>query len=105
MSDAPPDPRAALEGEIRRNCEGGDFEAATTVALRGYGPEILGFLAATHRNEADANEVFSDFCEGVWKSLPSFAWQSSFRTWAYTIARRASMRLIRAPVRRANRNV
>jgi len=97
--------RAALESEIRKRCEAGALEDALDVALRGYGPEILGFIAATHRNEADAGDVFSAFCEGLWKSLPRFQWQCSFRTWAYTIARRESIRLLQSPIRRIDRHV
>ena len=32
-------------------------------------------------------DVFSALCERVWRKLPEFRWQSSFRTWAYAIAR------------------
>jgi RNA polymerase sigma-70 factor (ECF subfamily) len=97
--------RAALEAEIRKRHDDGDIEGAASAGLRGYGPEILGFLHATLKNDADAADVFSAFCEGVWRSLPRFRWQCSFRTWAYTIARRETIRLIQSPIRRVGRNV
>src|SRR5688572_14446194 len=95
--------RDALEQEIRRHCAAGAFEAAAVAALRGYGREILSFLAALHQNEADASEVFSIFCEEMWRALPRFTWQCSFRTWAYTICRHRSHSYRRDARRRATR--
>lgn len=70
-------------------------ERATTVALRGFGPEILGFLVGMTRNESDALESFSLFCEQLWKGLPSFRWECALRTWCYTLARHAVSRNVR----------
>ncbi len=92
-----------LERNIRARCEMGDHEGATSAALRGYGPEIYAFLAASHRDDEDAGEVFSMFAEGLWRALPTFGWQSSFRTWAYAIARRSSLRFRRDTGRRRRR--
>jgi RNA polymerase sigma-70 factor (ECF subfamily) len=68
----------------------GRLQEVATAAIQGYGPEILGFLAATLRNEDDARDVFSQFCEDLWTGLPRFRWASSFRTWAYVVARNAA---------------
>ena len=92
--------RAEIEQRVRALCEEADFSAATDGTIRGYGPEILGFLVATHASEADAGEVFSDVCLAVLRSLPQFSWQSSLRTWMYVIARNASHRLRRDTSRR-----
>jgi RNA polymerase sigma-70 factor (ECF subfamily) len=97
------DQRAELEEDIRRRIEAGDRDGASEAAIRGYGPEVLAFLAALHRD--DAGETFSLFCEGVWRGLPDFAWECSFRTWAYAIARRSSLRHRRDAGRRRARNV
>lgn len=97
--------REGLEGQIRAHCEAQQWGPAATAALRGYGPEVLGYLSAMCRTETDAAEVFSIFCEDMWKGLPRFRWQSSFRTWAYTLARHALYRLGRDPQRRRERNV
>ncbi|MCX4242729.1 RNA polymerase sigma factor [Paraliomyxa miuraensis] len=97
--------RAALEEQIRGLCEAGQWGPAATTALRGYGPEVLGYLSAMCRTETDAAEVFSSFCEDLWKGLPGFRWHSSFRTWAYTLARHALYRLARDPQRRRDRIV
>ena len=80
-----------VEAEVRELCVAGDHDGAATAALRGYGPELYGFLAALHRDEADAADVFSDLSLRLWRGLPRFAWHSSLRTWAYTIARNASL--------------
>lgn len=88
---------------MRRLCLKREFDAATTAALRGYGPEIYGFLLGFHRQEEDAAEVFSLFSERVWKGLATFDWASSFRTWAYTIARNTSITYRGTAVKRARR--
>jgi RNA polymerase sigma-70 factor (ECF subfamily) len=95
--------REELEQDIRRRAAASDFDGATTAALRGYGPEIVRFLFAIHAREDAAAEVFSLFAEGVWRGLPGFAWECSFRTWAYAVARRSSLRHRRDEGRRARR--
>ncbi len=97
--------RAALEAQIRGHCDAERWGAAATAAVKGYGPEVLGYLSAMSRSETDAAEVFSIFCEDLWKGLPNFRWESSFRTWAYTLARHALYRLSRDPHRRRERNM
>src|SRR5262245_10361666 len=96
-------PREELEADIRRRASAGDFSGAADVAMRGYGREVFEFLAALHRNEDDAREVFSLFAEGLWRGLPGFAWHCSFRTWAYAVARKASLRFRRDARRRRRR--
>lgn len=82
--------RAALDDEIRALCEREGPGRAAEVAIRGYGPELFGFLLAIHRDPDDAADVFSAVTERLWKGLGGFAWECSFRTWAYTLARNAS---------------
>ena len=94
-----------LEARIRKRCEQGDREGAATVALRGYGPEVFGFLVAMFRSQQDAGEVFSIWSEAVWRSLPAFAWECSFRTWAFVLARRNAYRFRLDARKRARRDV
>jgi RNA polymerase sigma-70 factor (ECF subfamily) len=82
--------REEIEREVRRLCDEGAVVAATAAAIRAYGPEILGFLAAQHGGGGDADEVFSIWSERVFRGLPGFGWGSSLRTWVYTVARNAS---------------
>lgn len=95
--------RAELERAIRHHHDQRGFDAAVSEALRGYGPEVFEFLIALHRDEEDASEVFSVFAEGLWRGIAAFEWKSSFRTWAYVIARRASARYRRSSRDRAAR--
>jgi len=97
--------RQELERDIRRLTEASDLAAATTAALQGHGPEVLRFLIGLHGSEAAAADVFSLFAEGVWRGLATFDWGCSFRTWAFGIARRASLRYRRDEGRRAKREV
>jgi len=96
--------REDIEAKVRKLCQAADFEGAATVALRGYGPEIFTFLGARHRERADADEVFAEFAEGLWRALPGFAWASSLRTFAYAIARRTSLHYHRSAGRRRKRH-
>jgi RNA polymerase sigma-70 factor (ECF subfamily) len=73
---------------------------AATLAIREYGPEVLGFLVAVLRSNEEAAEVFAQFCEDLWAGLPRFRWESSMRTWAYALARHAAFAFRRDPLRR-----
>lgn len=92
--------RIELERNVRARADAGDHAAAATMAIKGYGPEIYGFLVAMHRNDDEAGDVFSQFSENLWKGLPKFAWQCTLRAWAYTIARNASYRFKKNAKRR-----
>ena len=99
-----PDPDA-LEPRIRASWDAGDLQGAATEALRGYGAEVLGYLMAITRDESEANEVYGVFCEALWRGLPDFRWQCTFRTWAYVLARHALSRRRRDPFRNADQAV
>ncbi len=87
-----PREREELERVIRAKWEQRDLAAAADLAIRGYGPEIYGFLVAFHRDDEDASEVWSRVTERLWAGLDRFGWHSSFRTWVYAIARNTSIR-------------
>ena len=65
------------------------MRGAVTAAIEGYGPELLGFLVVVVGDPTEGGDVFADTCVRMWKSLPGFRWESSLRTWAYVLARRA----------------
>jgi RNA polymerase sigma-70 factor (ECF subfamily) len=90
-----PGARAELEAAVRDRCAAGDVDEATTRALRLYGREVFGFQCALAKSESDASEAFSIFAEELWRSLGRFAWESTLRTWVYTLARRAVSRDLR----------
>lgn len=90
---------ANVEEGIRTLCGKQEWKQAATTALEAYGGELLGFLVAVLRDETAASDVFSQLCEDLWRGLPAFGWRSSFRTWAYTLARNAALRYLRSPER------
>lgn len=96
--------RAALEARIRDATAAGDFQRAATEALQLYGSELFGYLCNVARDEDLASDAFSATCERLWKGLPAFRWESSLRSWLYTIARNAMSTLRAHPSRRPERN-
>jgi ribonuclease BN (tRNA processing enzyme) len=64
----------AIEAAVRGALDAGDLRLAATHAIRGYGPQILGYLARVLQGEDAAQEVFSAFCEELW--APTTRWDS-----------------------------
>jgi RNA polymerase sigma-70 factor (ECF subfamily) len=91
------------EEEIGRLRAAGQLKDVATLAIEGYGPEVLSFLEMMLRDHADASDAFAQACEDLWKGLPRFEGRSSMKTWFYTLARHAASRLRRSthPGRRA----
>ena len=88
--------RSPLEAdapEVRAHFERGDHDGATVAAIRAYGPELIGWLSGTLRNEADAHDAFSRTSEQLWRSLPTFDARCSVRAWCYMLARQAAARV------------
>lgn len=92
--------REKLEQEIRELSQRGDTGGAVERALQGYGMEIMRLMASVLHNPELAKDAFSVFCESLLKGLPSFRWESSFRTWAYRLARNACYQLVHSPAAR-----
>jgi len=80
----------------------GDFDAATTLTIRVYGPELLGFLRARLGNLDAAREAFAWFAEDLWRGMSRFRRECSMRTWAYALARSAAVRYGRSVQRGLN---
>lgn len=76
----------SLDDQVRSLLSAGDVRAATTLALRELGPEVLGFLCGVV-GENDGDEVFAALSERLWKSLATFEGRCSIRTWTYVLAR------------------
>jgi RNA polymerase sigma-70 factor (ECF subfamily) len=89
-----------LEARILERLDAADPSGAATLALRGYGPQILGYLTAVLRDDDRSSDAFSIFSENLWTGLSTFKRESSLRTWAYKIAWNAAMRVARDPQRR-----
>lgn len=98
MVDGLPDGRATLDEEVRGLlAQGNATQAAELIVLR-LGPELLGYLHAVAPSAAEADDVFSAYCERLVRGLDSFRGDASVRTWSYRIARNL---LIDAQRRRA----
>src|SRR5688572_15134838 len=95
----------SADDAVRALVAGGQQANAAEAALRAHGPEILGFLSATLRNEADAADVFSQFSIDVWRGLGTWRGTANLRAWMFTVARHASARYRRTQGRREKRQV
>ncbi len=84
---------APSEERVKELLAGGDRRAAATLALREYGPKILGYLQVVLRDEADAADAFSIFAENLWRGLETWRGEASLRTWAYKLAWNAALNL------------
>jgi len=85
---------------VRDHLQRGDWAAAATAGLRAHGPELLRYLRRVLANETIAQDAFSDFCERLWKAIPRFRGDASFRTWAYRLAWSAAAECLSDPARR-----
>jgi RNA polymerase sigma-70 factor (ECF subfamily) len=88
--EGPPDDSA-----IRQAWEAGDVDRGSAAIIERLGPEVLQYLSGILVDPDDAHDAFSLFCERVWLSFPRLEWRCSVRTWAYVIARRASVDVVR----------
>jgi RNA polymerase sigma-70 factor (ECF subfamily) len=91
---------ATFEDELKALCAAGELAAAAGRAVESYGPEVLGFLVATLRDEELAGEAFARAAEALWKGLASFRFEATVRTWFYTLGRNAAARVKRDQKRR-----
>lgn len=90
---------------VRQLLERGETDEAIAHTIESYGPEILGFLVAVVRDPDTADDVFSVFCEDVWRGLIGFRGQGSLRSWLYTVCRRALVRYRRSAYQRNRRGL
>jgi RNA polymerase sigma-70 factor (ECF subfamily) len=97
------------EPEVEARClealDRGDHAGAATAVVRGYGPQLLGYLCSVLRSEADAGEVFSMFSEDLWRGLPGFRRECPLRVWCYRLAWHAVARFLRDPYRGRGRRL
>ena len=77
----------------------GDPNAAATAAVNALGPAILRYLRAVHHDD-DAEDVFQQWAEDLWRGIDGFRGECALRTWAYRLAWHASARFLRQPWRK-----
>jgi RNA polymerase sigma-70 factor (ECF subfamily) len=79
------------EDRVQALLAAGDHRGAATEAIQGFGPKVLGYLRSILRDGEDAADAFSHFAEDLWRGIPSYRGQSSFKTWTYKVAWNAAM--------------
>ncbi|MBL0220192.1 MAG: sigma-70 family RNA polymerase sigma factor [Myxococcales bacterium] len=84
-----------VEAAIRARFDAGDLDGTIAKALEAYADELFGFLIGLARERTQAEDAFSAACERMWRGLPKFRWDSTFRVWAYRIARNEFLRTTR----------
>jgi RNA polymerase sigma-70 factor (ECF subfamily) len=84
---------ATPDDQVKELLAAGNQRGAATLALRLYGPKILGYLKVVLRDEADAADAFSVFAENLWRGLDSWRGEASLRTWAFKLAWNAALNL------------
>src|ERR1043166_3763423 len=95
--------RELLEARLREEVGRGALSVAATETLRGYGPQILGYLSAILRDDEAGREVVARVRLALWEAIGLFRGDSSFKTWASQIAFYCARESQREPVRRRER--
>lgn len=94
MPEPAPDP---IDAGLRAMIAAGEIDRATETAIRTYGPELVGWLGAMLKQEADAQDAFAWMCEELWRSLRRYDGRCSLRTWCYMLGRHAVYRVRTQP--------
>lgn len=81
------------EARIREALARRAHDEAATLAIRAYGPQILGYLSRVLGSGDAAADAFSLFSEQLWKGISGFAGRSSARVWAYRVAWSSAQRV------------
>jgi len=76
--------RAAQEGD----------QVAFTRLMELFQRDVYGKAFSILRNHQDADDVVQETFLRVYRALPGFRWESSFRTWLITIATRQSLNFL-----------
>lgn len=107
MPETADDPSIDIaEASVRSAWNCGAYSDATRCALEAYGGETYSFiLSQFHGDVGTADDVFSQFSEDFWRSLPKFEWRCSVRAWCYKLARNAANRHRRSPHNRVQNRV
>ncbi|MFP2911321.1 RNA polymerase sigma factor [Pyxidicoccus sp. 3LFB2] len=100
MGAGPSAAREQVEAQLHDYCRRGEYSPAVELAMRAYGPEIRRLMTSVLHHPELAKDAFSLFSENLLKGLPGFRWESSFRTWAYRLARNACYHQLHTPASR-----
>jgi RNA polymerase sigma-70 factor (ECF subfamily) len=89
----------AVDDDVLEALRRDDRAEALRIALRAYGPGVLGYLETVLGDADDARDVFQAASEDLWDWLPSYR-GGSLRAAAYRIGRHAAARFRREAWRR-----
>jgi RNA polymerase sigma-70 factor (ECF subfamily) len=89
-----------VEAKVARLLADGRLKDVASLAIESYGSEVLSFLEMMLRDHTDSNDAFAQACEDLWKGLPRFEGRAAMKTWFFTLARHAALRLRRSSHRR-----
>jgi RNA polymerase sigma-70 factor (ECF subfamily) len=84
-----------IDDLVRKLVSSGDADSAATAAVEALGPAILGYLRTLHGDEDDAEDVFQQWAEDLWRGVAGFRGECALRAWAYRLAWHASARFRR----------
>lgn len=88
-------PAVDVGARVRELVANGKCDAAATAAIEALGPAILAYLRALHRDRDDAEDVFQEWAEDLWRGVAELRDESALRRWAYRLAWNASARFRR----------
>jgi RNA polymerase sigma-70 factor (ECF subfamily) len=104
-TDPKPPSREAVEAKLRDLIVARQLQEAASLAIRAYGPEILGYIHSVTIDPVAASDIYSQFAEDFWTGLSTFEPRAMVRTWAFRVARSAIARYFRDPYRRKGRRL
>ena len=76
-----------MEQNLIAQVQYGDQDAFELL-ISPYVQPIFNYIAFRVPDAADANDILQETMLSIWQSIKSFQHDSSFKTWAFTIARR-----------------
>lgn len=91
-----------VEAKVASLRADGRLKEVANLVIESYGSEVLRFLEMMLRDHSDSNDAFAQACEDLWKGLPRFEGRASMKTWFFTLARHAGLRLRRSSRRRSS---
>lgn len=79
---------------LARRAQRGDADAFDTLVVR-HAPALHRFVANTHPDRDECDDIVQETFITAWKALPTFAFRSQFRTWLYSLASRRTIDALR----------
>ena len=62
--------------------------SAFELLINPYSKALCNYISFRAKNDADANDIVQEAILSIWQSITTYEYQSSFKTWAFSIARR-----------------